>query len=196
MEARPTMIRVRSATEADAASIVAFNCAMAAETERRQLDQAAVSTAVTQVLRDASLGRYFVAEETAASSAGDERLNVTAGETPALPRPETPVLPEPPARPVGQLLITYEISDWRNGVFWWIQSVYVAPEARGGGVYRALHGHVATAAKKAGNVCGLRLYVDHDNTGAQRVYERMGMRRTEYLLYEDDWSGVAARTGD
>lgn len=187
MEARRTVIRVRPATEADAASIVAFNCAMAWETERRQLDQAAVSAAVTQVLRDARLGRYFVAEQAAAPIGGDKHLDRTAGETPALPRPA------PPARPVGQLLITYEISDWRNGVFWWIQSVYVAPEARGAGVYRALHEHVAAAAKDVGNVCGLRLYVDHDNTAAQRAYERLGMRRTEYLLYEDDWSGVEAR---
>ncbi len=91
---------------------------------------------------------------------------------------------------VGQLLITYEWSDWRNGWFWWIQSVYVAPAARRGGVYRALYAHVTQAARDARDVCGVRLYVDRDNLSAQRVYERLGMTRTGYLLFEADWSAT------
>jgi ribosomal protein S18 acetylase RimI-like enzyme len=91
---------------------------------------------------------------------------------------------------VGQMLITYEASDWRDGDFWWIQSVFVSEVARGQGVYRALHEYVESAAKAAGNVCGLRLYVEKSNTRAQAVYRAMGMRCTEYDLYEIDWSGA------
>ena len=87
-------------------------------------------------------------------------------------------------RLAGQLMVTYEWSDWRNGLFWWIQSVYVRPEFRRRGVYRALHRHVAQAAQAAGGVCGLRLYVEQDNTVAQQVYESLEMRRTRYQMYE------------
>ena len=69
---------------------------------------------------------------------------------------------------VGQLLITYEWSDWRNGFFWWIQSVYVREDFRRRGVYRALAGHVTELAKRRGDVCGMRLYVDRDNLGRSR----------------------------
>ena len=86
--------------------------------------------------------------------------------------------------PAGQLMVTFEWSDWRNGLFWWIQSVYVRPEYRRRGVYRALHGHVAGAARAAGGVCGLRLYVEQDNATAQQVYESLNMYRTRYQMYE------------
>jgi len=91
-------------------------------------------------------------------------------------------------RVVGQLLITREWSDWRNGWFWWIQSVFVAPEARRAGIYRVLHEHVKAEASRQTDVCGLRLYVEGENTRAQRVYERLGMRRTTYQLYELEWA--------
>lgn len=84
----------------------------------------------------------------------------------------------------GQLMVTYEWSDWRNGLFWWIQSVYVRPESRRRGVYRALHRHVADAAQAEGGVCGLRLYVEQENVTAQRVYQSLDMRRTRYQMYE------------
>ena len=87
-------------------------------------------------------------------------------------------------RPAGQLMVTYEWSDWRNGLFWWIQSVYVRPEFRRRGVYRALHRHVAEAAQAEGGVCGIRLYVEQDNTTAQQVYESLDMYRTRYQMYE------------
>ena len=86
--------------------------------------------------------------------------------------------------PAGQLMVTFEWSDWRNGLFWWIQSVYVRPEYRRRGVYRALHSHVADAARRAGGVCGLRLYVEQENTTAQQVYESLDMYRTRYQMYE------------
>ncbi len=91
------------------------------------------------------------------------------------------------ARRAGQLMITYEWSDWRNGVFWWIQSVWVAPEHRGKGVFRALYDHVRSLAKSDPQVCGLRLYVDKSNQRAQETYLRCGMRRTEYDLFEEDF---------
>ena len=87
-------------------------------------------------------------------------------------------------RPAGQLLITYEWSDWRNAFFWWIQSVYVSPEYRRMGVYKALHVYAAVEARRQGNVCGLRLYVDKDNRIAQGAYASLRMRQTHYDMYE------------
>ncbi len=98
-------------------------------------------------------------------------------------------LAEQDGRVVGQLLITFEFSDWRDGLFWWIQSVYVDASARRSGVYRALHRHVEHAARQSGRACGLRLYVDKRNTRAQQVYRSLGLVPTEYDLYETDWSG-------
>lgn len=88
---------------------------------------------------------------------------------------------------VGQMLITYEWSDWRNGYFWWIQSVYVAANYRRRGIYRALHDHIRVEAEKRGDVCGLRLYVERENRVAQQVYTSMDMRRAPYDLYEIDF---------
>ena len=82
------------------------------------------------------------------------------------------------------LLITYEWSDWRNGLIWWIQSVYVASTARQQGIFTALYAHVKTAATSAGAV-GLRLYVERDNSRAQRTYQALGMDETHYRLYEE-----------
>jgi ribosomal protein S18 acetylase RimI-like enzyme len=84
----------------------------------------------------------------------------------------------------GTLMLTYEWSDWRNGDWWWIQSVYVAPEHRRQGVYAALYGHVLAAAKGDPAVCGLRLYVEHNNANAQKTYESLGMLDAGYRMYE------------
>lgn len=86
-------------------------------------------------------------------------------------------------RVVGCLMITHEWSDWRNGVFWWIQSVYVDAEFRRRGVYSRLYQHVRSLAKNR-NVCGFRLYVERENSVAQKTYERMGMKETVYRMYE------------
>ena len=86
---------------------------------------------------------------------------------------------------VGALLVTYEWSDWRNGRIWWIQSVYVRPEHRRRGVYRALHEFVRDRARRTGGVVGLRLYVERENAAAQRAYAALGMSRTPYLVYEE-----------
>jgi ribosomal protein S18 acetylase RimI-like enzyme len=138
---------IRPAVTADHALLVAFNLAMAKETEDKELDPALLSAGVSRVLADPSCGRYFVCEDR-------ERAEV-----------------------VGALLITLEWSDWRNGDFWWIQSVYTAPQARGSGVYRSLHEHVVSAAKSEGAV-GVRLYVEPHNTRAIATYAKLGMKKT------------------
>ena len=85
---------------------------------------------------------------------------------------------------VGQLMITFEWSDWRNRMIWWIQSVYVSPAARRHGVFRALYLHVRDEARSSG-AGGLRLYVDTTNTRAQQVYAALGMNGDHYRVFED-----------
>ena len=87
-------------------------------------------------------------------------------------------------RIVAGLLVTREWSDWRNAWFWWIQSVYTVEDRRGQGIYRQLYDFVKAAAESE-NVCGFRLYVEKENTAAQRVYEKLGMGETYYLMYEE-----------
>ncbi len=118
-------VLVREATIDDVGTIVAFNRALALETENKELDPAILTRGVEQALSQPALCRYFIAE---------------LG-----------------AEVVGQTMITYEWSDWRNGVFWWIQSVYVRESQRGSGVFRTLHEFISTLARAAPNVCGLRL---------------------------------------
>ena len=91
---------------------------------------------------------------------------------------------ETPAGVVGTLMINFEWSDWRNGLFWWIQSVYVDADWRGQGVFRRLYQAVETLAAQQGNVCGLRLHVEHDNHIAQQTYQALGMSAGSYLTYE------------
>jgi GNAT superfamily N-acetyltransferase len=90
-------------------------------------------------------------------------------------------------KPVGQMLITYEWSDWRNGTFWWIQSVYIVESFRCQGIFRALFEHVSALARAQRDVCGLRLYVETENTHAKQVYSQLGMRKTDYELFETDF---------
>ncbi len=85
---------------------------------------------------------------------------------------------------IGQVMITYEWSDWNNANRWWIQSVYVAREFRGQGVYRNLFEYLQLQAIEAGDVCDIRLYVHQENRVAQSVYQRLGMKKTHYILYE------------
>jgi len=148
-------IQVRPASQADIDRIVAFNAAMAEETEDKRLDPEILRAGVGAVLQDAHKGRYWMAEIE--------------------------------GRVVGQTLLTWEWSDWRNGLFWWIQSVYVLPEARGKGVYRALYSHILETARRTPDVCGIRLYVDQSNTRAARVYETLGMDAAHYNMYEVDF---------
>ena len=84
---------------------------------------------------------------------------------------------------LGQLQITFEWSDWRNGWYWWIQSVYVRAEDRRRGVFRSLYHHVVDLARAAG-VVGIRLYVERENHAAQRTYKELGMAAPAYLMLE------------
>jgi GNAT superfamily N-acetyltransferase len=145
-------LRIRPAGDHDVPTLVAFNRAMAAETETKALDPARLERGVRGLLARPEAGFYLVAE-------ADGGV-------------------------LGSLLVTPEWTDWRDGWFWWIQSVYVAPDARGQGVYRALHEEVARRARETGGVRGLRLYVERGNEVARRVYEHLGMSETAYRLYE------------
>ena len=142
---------IRAATSADIPALLAWNTAMAWETERKRLDPALLERGIAGVFERSQRGFYLIAE----------RDNVS----------------------VGSLLVTYEWSDWRCGDFWWIQSVYVAPDARRGGVFRALYAEVEQLAKAAGAV-GLRLYVETENDRAQATYADLGMQQCHYLMYE------------
>ncbi len=145
-------IDVRRAVADDLETVVAFNIAMALETEGKILEPDRLRQGVKEVLNSDQRGFYLLAVM-------DRRV-------------------------VGQLLITDEWSDWRNGYFWWVQSVYVATDCRRRGVYRALENLVRDEARRQGNVCGLRLYVDRDNQIAQRVYSSLGMSLSRYDMYE------------
>ncbi len=152
-------IHIRPACSDDADTIVQFNSAMALETENRRLDLSILRAGALSFLASPEYGFYIVAE-----------------------------LPEVSGhKPVGQLMVTYEWSDWRNGLFWWIQSVYVAPDRRRLGVFRALHGHIVAKAKADPKVCGIRLYVEQQNHRAQRVYQRVGLSPSAYTVYEQDF---------
>ena len=85
---------------------------------------------------------------------------------------------------VGQLMHTFEWSDWRNGDIWWIQSVYVHPDFRRRGVFRALSNHVEELARQSPGVVGIRLYVERENEQAQQTYVSLGYSHPGYLVME------------
>jgi GNAT superfamily N-acetyltransferase len=150
---------IRPATTDDVQTIVDFNAAMALETEQRILDRDRLREGAHAVLTNHQYGFYIMAE----------------------------IQDKTTRTPVGQLMITFEWSDWRNGVFWWLQSVYVTPEWRRRGVYRAMHEHIAAQAKADPQVCGIRLYVEQQNRSAQIVYQRVGLNPSAYTVYEQDF---------
>lgn len=150
----PSLFTLRAAAATDHAVLVAFNQAMAMETEHKQLDENKLGPGVRRVLEDPTVGCYFVAVADAVAAADG---------------------PDGQESVVGQIMITTEWSDWRNGHFYWIQSVYVAPDWRRRGVYRALHQHVVDHARARGDVVGVRLYVEPDNVRARNTYESLGM---------------------
>jgi ribosomal protein S18 acetylase RimI-like enzyme len=153
------LFNIRPATVDDVQTIVGFNAAMALETEQRRLDLDRLRQGTLALLAHHQYGFYIVAE-----------TSVEATRT-----------------AVGQLMITFVWSDWRNGVFWWVQSVYVTPEWRRRGVYRAMHGHIAARAQGDPQVCGIRLYVEHQNRRAQTVYRSVGLTPAVYTVYEQDF---------
>lgn len=92
---------------------------------------------------------------------------------------------EESGRVVASLMLTREWSEWRNGEFWWIQSVYVAPDHRRRGHYRRLHEHVRALAASTACVCGIRLYVEVENGTAQATYRALGMEEAHYRIFEE-----------
>ena len=151
-------LRIRRATRRDAPALIAFNSAMALETERKALFPQVIGAGVRGLLRRPAAGFYLVADV-------DKAV-------------------------VGALMVTKEWSDWRNGDFWWIQSVYVRPEYRRRGVYRRLYRHLQAMAAKERAVCGFRLYVERNNRRAQATYLAAGMERTHYVVFEQLKPGV------
>lgn len=152
-------------------------------------------------VRDASQADLeFIVRANQAMAAETERLALD----PALVRPGVKAvladpslgryyLAEADGRPVGQLLTTFEWSDWRNGLLLWIQSVYVLPEARGRGAFRALFQHLVDLAGVDARICGIRLYVDRHNERAQAVYARLGMHLSNYAVMEVVYRGPESR---
>jgi GNAT superfamily N-acetyltransferase len=155
----PNQLIIRAANLDDADSIITFSAAMALETENRRLDEARLREGTLSLLNAPSYGFFIVTE----------------------------LRDEEQRRLIGQLMITYEWSDWRNAVFWWIQSVYVATPWRRQGVFRRMHDVIVGQAKADPRVCGIRLYVEQDNRTAQTVYQRVGLSRSAYAVYEQDF---------
>ena len=88
---------------------------------------------------------------------------------------------------VGCCMVTYEWSDWRCGLFWWIQSVYVRPEFRRRGIFRKLYEFLKEKASQEQNVCGFRLYVEQSNRTGQNTYSAVGMKEALYKFYEESF---------
>ena len=160
--ARASGISIRAARPSDATLIADFNRRLALESEGREIDPATLDEGVRKLLADPARGHYWIAEDTEPAGGGAT---------------DAPV-------PAGQCLVTTEWSDWTNGRYWWFQSVYVPPEYRGRGIFRALWDHVESHARREGDVASLRLYVERDNASARAVYEKLGMEETGYLVYE------------
>lgn len=151
MSEKMSSFTLRDAQPGDLETIVAFNLALARDTENISLDPQVLRAGVTRLLADPAKGFYVVA---------------TDG-----------------ARVIGQIMVTFEWSDWRDGNWWWLQSVYVAPDARRRGVFRALFEEVRARANRQ-DVCGLRLYVERENHVAQGTYSGLGMKRAPYFVYQ------------
>jgi ribosomal protein S18 acetylase RimI-like enzyme len=148
-------IIIRLANKNDIDALVEFNCRMAFETENKELKPEILRPGVEGLFQNRQYGFYVIAED---------RIN---GER------------------AGGLMITYEWSDWRNGLIWWIQSVYIMPDYRRRGIYRRLYEFVKDLAQAEKSVCGFRLYVEKENTIAQRTYLSLGMEETHYLMFEE-----------
>ena len=89
-------------------------------------------------------------------------------------------------KPAASLMVTYEWSDWRNGVFWWIQSVYVKTEFRRQGIYASMYSELKKMASESHTpVCGFRLYAETENITAHATYMSSGMNACKYIMFEE-----------
>jgi GNAT superfamily N-acetyltransferase len=146
---------IRKAKLADLEKIVDFNIQMAKETEEKILEKNVTRGGVEAVLNNESKGFFLLAEE----NKGENEI-------------------------CGQLMITYEWSDWRNKNIWWIQSVFVDKNYRNKKVFSKLFKFVTKMSLSEKGVGGLRLYVEKHNKSAKQVYESLGMKKTPYEIYE------------
>jgi ribosomal protein S18 acetylase RimI-like enzyme len=124
-----------------------------------------------------------MASETEAKTLNPAVLRAGVTAVVAEPRRGFYLVAEHAGEVAGCLMITYEWSDWRNGDWWWLQSVYVKPACRRSGVFRALYAEIERLAATRAEVVGVRLYVERDNVHAQRTYESLGMREDLYRMY-------------
>ena len=159
-------ITVRGAVAGDIRVLVDFNLRMAEETEGKSLDGETLAAGVEAVV------------------VGTESEGVPTGRY---------LVAEVDGRVVGALMHTWEWSDWRNGVVWWLQSVFVEPEFRRRGVFRLLYETLRSQARNDERVVGLRLYVEGDNRGAQATYARLGMSLSGYTVMEELFTESAER---
>lgn len=128
-----------------------------------------------------------MAEETESKSLDPE--TVAQGVQQGLLQPEKCryFVAEAGGKVVGQAMLTYEWSDWRNGDLWWIQSVYVHPEYRRMGIFSQIYQHIESLAREISQVRGLRLYVEAENATGQAVYQRLGMKPAGYHVFEKEF---------
>ena len=155
------MITIRRATPDDAI-VAEFYHAMALRTENRKLGDENIQLGVTRMIRDENLGFYL----TGNFSNGTNTVN---------------------GHIAGCLAITTEWSDWRNGLFWWIQSVYVSLQFRRMGVFASLYQAGKCLAQEQTDVCGIHLYADRENDPAMRTHLRLGTIETDYRLLEEEF---------
>lgn len=153
----------RRATTADAAIIADFNCRLAMETENRTLPLNTVLNGVVRGLQQGDEVQYWLAESTIKPD-GDAEMDHT--------------------KIVGQVMLTREWSDWRDGWIIWLQSVYVISQVRRHGVFSALFRHVTEQLQKQPDVVAVRLYVEHHNQRAMQTYARLGFEDAGYMVME------------
>ncbi len=152
-------LRLRLATAADAPLVAHFNQQMAWETEKRVLADEVALAGILGLLTRPQYGFWWIAEAVRPSGERDV---------------------------VGTLMVTYEWTNWSNGLIWWVQSVYVRPDWRRRGVFRRLYRRLqAVAARDEPLIRGFRLYAERDNARAIQTYRALGMREPPYRLLED-----------
>ncbi len=193
-----TEIKVRCGLIDDAEFLADCSMAMAMESEGVTLDRARLLAGIRAVFENPGRGEYFIAEVFSAAERGgggggggvpDENAGASSPDlTDGANFAGVHGGGEKDAgwTPAGTLMVTREWSDWHNAWYIWIQSVYVRPEHRRRGVYRALHEHVIELARREGAAC-VRLYVDRENTAAIETYLNLGMEKSNYEMLE--WSG-------
>ena len=151
-----SMLTIREARIDDSDFIAQSQVSMAWETEEMKLDPPTVKLGVAAVFQDPSKGKYFIAVE---ENQGRETR-------------------------IGCVLTISEWSDWRNGTVLWIHSLFVIPTERGKGVYRQMYEFLQNRVQTSNDLRGLRLYVDHRNVSAQKIYQKLGMSKEHYSMFE------------